>query len=818
MKYFQELIEELNLSNDYLPLWKVIDRMNQSHVDSLVDYIQEHTSMNRNVCYYAQEVCLLYAYWWQKISQGRRGGHNYMDIISDMNLTNVKEEQLKDAVLYELQTAQKLNIPIYKSNTTRWLDSVLAQGGIPLQWMTNLTNTDYILRFLKALLHHYENIIIPDWYNTSIAEEMAKQYNMPAYAQNQAYCGYCLSIVQSIIMKESIVSGSSIVQNIINQVAQEHNNYEYRLFGITWFIKANQRGDYSICYTLKVPKSIDISEESETSSRRYYLNGKFVAEYLRQGDKFYLQQGTNIPTFEIIQDETEALFLEQMEDNGVLEGVPMYNSIMPVIEEPVSLRYDSADYWNLNTNNGGERIAIICPAGWKPVSDLPYKNVRLQNEDYLWIEVDWSNSTHEHIELRKGEESYFVYKNNIDYELYLNFPQFDWIEKASRLIVDSSANLSHCIYVRDSEGNPISASKWKLYIKSAEDFVPYTKTTRLSSGLNTMRICMPDNRSKYIRFFYVQSVNYRRTSGNSFSFDCNDIDLHLIPNQDVTQVDSTYTCNKQVLSVGFQLSSNGSDMILHVSSPKPDSSFWSIENGKKMLSNSNISINDLHKYKVYRNGRDKLHISYKSNYDETIVTNSTIELGSDQFTTLSFISGILERMLVLYPLTRARRIELTISNSTITIVTDPYNLFTLKDEEGLKIQVSYNNEIQKDIPLAAINLDEILDENFTIIDLPAANDDGYCLVPESISSTPFIVFSKDPSRRFPTELIDVNEEELPLEEHIRRRNSRKAESIAKINEVLSGDNYKNWGTCVEANGGCNKIQITVCNIQFTHRH
>lgn len=795
MERFIEIISELGFEKDFLPLWRVIEKMEGRHVSSLVDFVNDKIRQNpKDKAFFAQEVCLLYAYWWQKKANSGRGGHNYSGIIRDMGIQISNDSVLRDAVNFELDKEKRLNIPIYQGLTKRWLDSVLCQGGIPLKWIENAENTTCLLRFLKALLHHYENVLDPDWYDTSIAEQMAGHYGLPAYAQNQAYCGYCLSIIQSIIEKETIVSGSKIVQNIINQVAQEHNNHEYQLFGIKWSVMVNPRRESALCYSLDMPRKIEVSEDLQTSSRRYYLNGRFVAEYLRQGNTMYLQPGSRIQSYDVLQNGIEALFLEMTDDNGSPIAVPMFNSVMPVIEEPVCLKYDNADYWTFQARGYADSMAILCPNGWYLDEELPHRRITIQGETYVWIEIDWTTYGKDQIVLRKGEESYTIGKDTINYELYLNFPQYEWIESANRLVVADRTDMSRFVYVRDMDGNLIGKRKWSLSIKNNDSYEDYDPQKQIKSGLNTLRVNMPDGRNKFIRFFYVPNIQYHSIDEKRISFECQGVEYDLIQNQPVEQSsNSTYVCQETSLSVGFQLSSHGTDLLLYVSAPKPSSSFWSIESGTTLSRNSFVSINELHKYKLYQNGREQLRITYRSNIDNLVLANANNSWRSNSFVTLSFISGILQRMLVLYPLTRSRRFELTIGKALINIVTDPYSLNTFVDGNDCKIQVTYNNMIQKSMPLSAIRIDEILNDNFTFVDFSEPDSDGNFSIPEELQNSPFILFSKDPSRRFPAELVDFNEVSMPEEQKIQCRNARKAESISMIRKLLEVDGHKHWG-------------------------
>lgn len=797
MKYFKDLVTRLGLINNYLPLWKVIDRMSKQDLQELLDFIDEKLDRNIEVSYFAQEVCLMYAYWWHHKADGGKGVYNYSDAPVELGLRHKDEDILilTKALLHEMRNATSLKIPVYQSegNSNRWLNSVLAQGGLPLKWLSAQGDHNYLLHYMKALLRHYESIVFPNWLDTTTAKQIAEHQNLPAIMRSQAMCGYCLSVVQSIISGEQIVSSSETVRQIVNSLVREHKNRDNVAFELKWSLEKSVDDKLAFCYSLRAPKQITIDEEnSNVSSRRYYLNGVYVAEYLRQGDSLVLQKNCLLPEHQQLRTEGEVLFLERMDDNGDLVGEPMYNSTVPVIEEPVMLQYESQNFWKVDAGYKDDTAVIIYPRNFVPEKEVTPSVVLLNNTELHWCEITWNDYNHGVIGFSNGERRISIKRDNIEYRLYLNFPQYDWIESAETLLISRNTDLKHCIFVKDLAGNIIN--RWRLTYRSNNGYREYHSSFDLDCGLNTICVEFPDGRNRYYKFFLVESTSHVCGDNGILKFNCQGATLNLLAGQDVDCVNDGFKCPETLSAVKFQLSANGSDLCLSVSAPVPNSSFWDNTTGTRLPRNAKIAISQLHHYKVYQKGRQKLVISLYSNLNNDQLINASLSWQSNSYHTLSVIGAILERMMILYPLTRSNRIELRIGGTMIQIVPDPYSLMVNKTEDGrIRLMVENNGTPVAGIPLLALPVETLSSPDCEPIFIHDSKENcGEYDVPESLEGKKFIALSIDPARRFPAELVDPEEGEMTTEERILKRNRDKQASIAQESAILSNMTSEGW--------------------------
>ena len=795
MTNFDSIVSKHGLENDFLPLWKIIVKMTPEDINELITHIRTEICYGRNVMTYSREVCLMYAYWWQKNFQGGKGGRNYEDALNDFKLTKYDETIFRKAVLDELKDQRRLGIKVYRKETNRWLDSVFAQGGIPINWLANSSNNSQLRRFLRALLNHYENVATPDWYDLTLAQEIASNLSMPLLVQSEAFCSYCLSVVQSIICNVEIVSGYETLRKIIQELKDVHKKQPSKFFGINWSLKMGLNNDLSLCYTLRVPKTIASEEDSRVTSRRYFLNGKFVAEYLRQGNKFFLQLGHNIPINQELEDGVETMFLERMDDNKDLESEILSNSTIPIFEEPMMMDC-STNFWKIDAGYNEEVASIIYPKRWTPKTDIHAEKIRLGDVELLYATIDWNDYEDGKIIFYAEDSECTIRRDNVDYQVYLNFPQYEWIESSNKLIVESGCDLKRSIYVRDASGNIISERNWELQTKSKDRYVAYHNTGSLNYGINNLRICMPNGRNRYIQFFLIDKIEYSCLPNNRMIFKSAAITnerivCKLLEGQNVSLNDGEYVCDESISSVKFVLMSSGTEVKVAVAAPKPKSSFWDMQTNKKLTVSKRISVSQLYKYKVYLDESSKLNLLMKDDRNNIQLMNIWVQWTKSQFHTLSFASGIIDRMLMLFPLTRNRTLEMSVGNQRLIISGNHYWVDKTKSGDLYRLFVIGNNEPICNLSLSAIPLSTVLTET-RVIDLVEDSESGYYIVPTDIANEPFIVYSKNASMGFQPQKIDWNEDEMEEQDQIDKRNNDKNISLEKITLLLSDYDDKSW--------------------------
>lgn len=769
---FDNLISELNLIHDYLPLWKVVEPMTPIQKDSVVAYINGEVLNGHHKGSYAREVCLLYAYWWQKLADGGIGGQNYDAMPTALGL-NVSRALLIEAVKYELQRARTLGIPVYRGQggSNRWLSSLLAQGGIPVNWLENAENKNNLKKFLEKLYYYFKDNPPLDWTNTAVAEEMAERMNLSQQVQSQAFCGYCMYAVQAALKGDFSFPAAELVTQIVKADAQPR---ERRQFAVEWFVEV--RGNQlNLCYSLRIPQTIAVGNNYNATSRRFYLNEQFVAEYLCFGNRLQRQPGYRIPGHRRVEPDSEALYLEKSDDCKPTQEETLLNSAVPVFDEPMILRDNGTIFWDIDAGFNEPTAKVLYPEDWVPSIKLQSTDKYLNGQTLRCSDIAWANLRDAPLVFSKGDRSIRFRQHDVGYYLNVNFPYLDWINKAGKLLVARTTDIQGCIYVYDSEEN-LQPRGWSLQMKTRDGYADFNQN-RLQNGLNTLCITLPNGRNKFIQFFLVDSITYDARGGGKLTFSCAGVTTSLleVEGPTVDRDGDVYHCPDNVSVIHFKLYANGSDMNLSVTAPPKESSFWDGVTGQR-ITNATIPLTSLNRYKVYLRGRSRMRIEMLSNKSERLI-NISIFWGANQYHNLSLARGVIDKMMDLYPMTFGQQISLLIGNSRITVSPTPYHLARDPEIENC-INILDNGTAQRGLVLGAIDTHEILLDDFCEYEITDAKEEGRYFIPEELRTNPFIVYSKDYARKFPPQLIVHGEDqEMADDDRIEARNGMKARSI-----------------------------------------
>ena len=796
MKYFKELLSKTKIEiSDCLPLWKVIERMTNEDLQGLVDYIDDCFDRKVQPDYFSHEVCLFYAYWWHNKYSGGIGGRNYNDAPRDLGLQHRSEHSivlLKRAMLYELDERQLLDIPILQKNNKQWLDSVFAQGGIPLRWLETGTDASGRLAlFLEKLVRYYKNEDFPDWTDTTVAIEIAGTTNInESLAKSEAFCGACLYYAKAIIENDetNIATDVEILRSLINKVKRETSNIpETRdRFTMDWFLDISDGNTARLAYSLKAPKQIPVSEDNNFHSRRYYLNDNYIADYIRYKDNFTIQHNSNLPKFKHF-NEGESFFLQYSDENqGHLHSVNIVNGISPTIDEPVILSYCESNYWSFNNIRDSQK-AVFYPSRWTPC--FPTNNPQtflFDGNSFSFAEINteddlvFSENSGNRITLKQQTQQYY---------LNVRFPSLDWIESSTQILVSHNVNFKKHISILDESGE-IVRKGWNIEIRDSEGYKEYHPRERLDYGIHVFRIKLPDGRNRYIKLFITDDIVVNTRPGTKIVEFYSELKTQTItPNVKREGNLFSLTGDEELNHISIRLCANGTFADVDMALPQ-DSSFWDIATGKRLPNTEIISVSQLHHYKVYQSGNDKLSIKMveKEEDGERVLVSTQMQWAADERYTLSYLGGEIEKIIALYPLTRSRKLTLTIGRNNLKIRTGSYSIYTDRANRTLILKKN-DIECPEDISVGIIRTDTIFTDE-SIEEKQIKNDGtGIYHVPDGINE--FIVYSLDPSRSFTPQLVDYTEGYVYQECQIERRNDLKENSITEWVAYLSKNNG-NW--------------------------
>ena len=804
MYYFEDLLQELQLEYN-VPLWKIVNRMDEDRQKELVKRINDNLNAPYRI---GREVCLLYACWWRYKYRGGVGGHNYSQIINDYGLLNHNgntDSILRKIIKDELTGWRQLNIPLYQgeSGNNRYLDSVLAQGGIPEAFLK--TGNNNFLTYLLSLINYYQqcdsNAI--NWHDNSIARQKSRY--LPEPFRKEPFYNICLTIVQSIINDTDEFSDYQDIKVIVTQVKRQRAFAFSSAFRVTWSIEIIATSAH-LCYSLHVPQRVLASDSDHKSpTRRYYLDECFVADYRLIGDHYVLMNQIPVVNKKANMNDN-ALFLQYTEDDPKAHDGGLF--LPPQLDEPMLLQVGDGNCWTIRPGHGEPFMACLVPTDWKSLSkSVDLQNIIIDGVSFNWCTIDWSAVQTLDFE-RAGE--YISLNNQIvadNYDVVLNLPQYDWIVRASSLIIPKTEGGAQInlfdgrkIYVKDENGQRVSKSKWSLRYKGfgMTDFEDYTPA-RVPCGRVVFSIELPNDQHKRFSAFIVDEMIYQHQNGSIvFSAGNNIITTLRNKNCNITKNGNNYAYDIQDVTkraIYLLLSAYGYDIKLDIEIPATSSVFIDL-NDRVLRNNHRIALREIDYYRVFLIG-SKLRLNYVNvgdNGDETIAS-SYVYINNHSFHSLSYAREVIEKLLLLYPSNRNTEIRITAGQQTIIVVPHPYVTYFHREGAEAGIQILINNEPANGLKIAAATLpnSDVLDD----VDLIPSNEGKY-LIPEDFSSMQMIVYSRNTTQGISPVRVDPNES-IPdyvnmdsVNEHRQKRNKQKKESINNCHDALISGNKQEW--------------------------
>ena len=804
MSYFDILLEELQVETN-VPLWKIVNQLDEERQKELVKFINDNLNDPYKI---GREVCLLYACWWRYKYSGGRGGHNYDQIIKDYGILNPEgntDALFRSIVKNELTKWRQLNIPLYQgeSGNNRYLDSVLAQGGIPEAFL-RMGNNNF-LNYLVSLINYYQqcDFFSINWHDKTIARQKSRY--LPESFRNEAFYKICLSIVRSVINDTDEFSDYQDIKEIIRQVKEQSVSAFSSAFRIAWSIEINATTAH-LCYSLHVPQKIKaVASNHNAPIRRYYLDECFVAEYRLIGEQYVLMSHISIVNKKANMEDS-ALFLQYTEEDAVPHDGRLF--MPPQLDEPMLLQIGDGNCWMIGYGHGESYMGCLIPDGWTLLSEksINLSKITIDNMAFDWCTVDWDEISA--LEFKKNDMHIFLNNQIVDerYDVVLNLPHYDWIVRASSLIIPKNEKGSQInlydgrrIYVKDEREKKISIKEWQLKYKGygMADFEDYDAAC-VPCGKVIFSVELPNNQHERFSAFVVNELNYLAQDSITFSAG-NDVVTTLgKENRGITKDGNTYLYDSRDMTkqaIYLNLSANGSNIRLDVEIPTSNSVFVDLED-KVLADNYRITLNDIDYFRVFlvRSRIVLKYINATTDRDETIAS-SNVYITPNCFHSLSYAREVIEKLLLLYPSDRNTEIRITAGQKTIIVVPHIYDTYFHRDETGFGIQILANCKPVNGLNIAAVTLSN--SDVFDVVDLIPA-DEGKYLIPADFSSMQMIVFSRNatqgisPVRVDPTENIPDYVNMDSVKEHQQKRNEQKKSSIDVCHESLVSGNKKEW--------------------------
>ena len=130
MSYFEHLVSKRpNWKPGIEPLWKL--QITDQEYEKLLRYLPEKMLSNFGKSV-VKEAALFFSEWWKREYSG--GPHKKIDVAKKIGLENHCEDLFKLAI----KGVESLRIKFIRIETTRYLDTLLLQGGLPLRALAQM--------------------------------------------------------------------------------------------------------------------------------------------------------------------------------------------------------------------------------------------------------------------------------------------------------------------------------------------------------------------------------------------------------------------------------------------------------------------------------------------------------------------------------------------------------------------------------------------------------------------------------------------------------------------------------------------------------
>lgn len=812
--FIDNLLETRKVSNA-IPFWKL--QVTDTEFEKLIEYIRGRLenipfeSLNREerkqrYKEFDRELCLMYAIWWNRYYSGGRG--RYAQALNKFSISTSYLNWIQEAIQYEILNHKRLHIPLfYGQNTVRKIDSVLAQGGLPMQLMNREGASSSYENYLYYLISEYEKIDERDWQKIDKAKDLANHY-LPnqTMGDSEAFLAFSMEIVKSYINDDnSFFDTYHEIKQIINKIKERkrgERQAERKSFKVNWGFQiiGNQ---IKLLYSLDVPEKITGNDDSDYLS--YYIEDRLAGFYQKRGENTYVRMPqTSFSGWKEWNQFNKGLSFKKKTASGIYEE-NLLNSIPPFIGEPILLQYDSGNVWTFKSNGDGNGCGCLFPSDWSCANVVDAKELNIDGVNLLWKELDqidlqtnplqFSNKiTQETVTLDGHQSPYFV-----SFSPHAE----EWIESSSKTVLmdngDRDIRRFFKCFQDDEPCNNQRNFKFCYRTNDTKDYIDYAGGS-LPVGIIYMKVIMPDNHSRTFSFFRLDGFSYKRLDKHTIHINYDNGTFALMANQNVEKIeDGVYQIIendnlKGFAPVWFRLfpdTTRNEHIDIGVKSPIQQSCFFDCD-GRILPKNYSLSINELYRFHINIEEFERINVAYYETKDDSpnsrCLIRKEVSLPAGRYS-LDVLRDDIERLFGIYGFDDYRkyvslriRTECEIKIRRYTYLAQEYQ----REDGSYGIYVTRNNEPARNLRLYAFAINASED----IKEMSNDGDGHYSLSPNDINEEKeFVVFSDNSM---------TNENMLPYFLNVagsltlEERNQNKHDSIEHIHELLVANDEKEW--------------------------
>jgi hypothetical protein len=485
------------------PFWKL--KISDQEYYKLKDFIVENRYYLNRV---RKEAALYFAEWWKREYKG--GPHRKEDVAVSLSDKMDKEELFNCAK----KGAERIGIEFLKGENTRYFDTLLLQGGLPLKAIsTNDSDNRYQIYLTRII--RYVNSHVVYWES----DEFVKNFNSyisPSF-QNSVMYALTLQIVKAVQYENDSLfpfnTEDGYFQGIIHRLKETKKSSargkDSNPFNFRWFIRSpliSPGFQYELEYVSEltsewVQQNIN-NIEDDFARLQLSVEGRAVNMYVRKGTGNYVAQSKRQIVGKITNWGNAQLKVSLLSNTNMSFNMPATNSELPDISEPLVFVFrdqeNGFDKWQLvNAPIKNQRNAILCPPNWGAEIESGAE-VILFNTAFQWFEFDTELVIKNH---STGRSKTYTCASSLEYQVNFHVEPISWILSSNYPVICRRP----IIRVFDFEENLVSANKYNISYKQRceEDWKCFTSNCFLPTGLIDFTVEFEDGQQFKKSYFNI---------------------------------------------------------------------------------------------------------------------------------------------------------------------------------------------------------------------------------------------------------------------------------------------------------------------------
>lgn len=521
-----QILQARNLQDieENMPLWKL--KLTGEEYDSLKQTLVENYF---DLEEYGMEAALCYAEWWRRDYRGNIPSKE--SVAMGIGIEIGRSEELYIAARKALKRHGYSFI--HTSHGTQYFRTLLNQGGLPVNYITNSGNMGNYSRFLKELVSELSLINI-DW--NEVDSSIIQQFNCISYLgkafKNENIYDVSMQIAHAIIVGEkellpyddTDVSLAELTKSLETAYSRAKAQRKTRPLSLHWKLRTFGQGQGKLYVNMDVVK--DISSDSIPDlnittcySFDVFVAGMLVGKYVRkdnvrdkEGNILYavytritvgmhsdiLWTGEPVVEVKVRCDNDDRLFL-------TIAGCYPPNFYYPQVFQML----DDNLYSMSETANAENNVAIFSHE-WKNGESLP---ITICDKELYY------NAFTDELDLQNSEtgEDVKLTSNFTPYTVEFSGNYISWVEKSNYKLLSTIP----FVRVYDQEKNRVHNSIVKYRFRNDN----YIKWRSLKSscvfpcGLVDIRVELPDGHTVTETFYSIGKLKF--TSDNESVFSTN---------------------------------------------------------------------------------------------------------------------------------------------------------------------------------------------------------------------------------------------------------------------------------------------------------